>query len=263
VRHDRALQRHHRRPVAQRRRHLVAVPQSHGCHRNLIAAGELVWQGEVVTDTDTVGAPRRPRSTLSLARRVIGVSLLVVAAVAAVLFVLGSWNPWHLVFLEYRFGNTMLGLLVVPVAALVGLFLLPLRSETRPRGRVAGRVTAFVFSLVGLFAWGLFGTHFTYDVEEVASSDDGERRLAMVSDRDTPPNSHLKVWTGSGLAAREVGDVGQTCGPVQVRFITDDQIELDTSYGTWRIDLDPATGEPRQVLGPRCSDGPIPATLGP
>jgi hypothetical protein len=230
----------------------------------VIAGADLVWQAEVVTDTDTVRAPRRPRSALSLARRVIGTALLVVAAMAAVLFTLGSWNPWQLVFLEYRFGNPMVGLLVVPVAALVGLWLgLPLRSETRPGGRIAARVIAFVFSLVGLFAWGLFGTHFTYDAKAVASSGDGERRLALVSDRGTPPTSRLKVWTGTGLATREVGDLGQTCGAVAARFVTDDQVELDTSYGNWRIDLDPATAEPRQVLGPRCSDGPIPATLGP
>jgi hypothetical protein len=199
-----------------------------------------------------------------VARRVIGTVLLVAAAVLAVLFVLGTWNPWGLVFLEYRFGNPALGLLVVSVAALVGCWLaLPVRSETRPGGRIAVRVVAFVLSLLGLFAFGLFGMHFTFDVEEVAQSGDGDRRVAIVRDRDIPPTSRLKVWTGSGLATREVGDLGQACGSVRVRFVTDDQVELDTSYGTWVIDLDPATGEPRQVLGPRCSDGPIPATLGP
>jgi hypothetical protein len=214
--------------------------------------------------TDTVDAARRPASVLSLARRVIGTVLLVAAAVATVLFVLGSWNPWRLVFLEYRFGNPMLGLLVIPIAALVGFWLaLPIRSETRPRGRIAVRVIGFVLSLVGLFGWGLLGAHFTFDVEEIARSGDGERTLAIVTDRDIPPNSLLKVWTGSGLTTREVADLGQPCGAVKARFVTDDQVELDTSYGTWLIDLDPATGEPRQVLGPRCSDGPIPATLGP
>jgi hypothetical protein len=198
-----------------------------------------------------------------VARRVIGVGLLLVTAVAAVLFVLGSWNPSQLVFLEYRFGNPMLGLLLVPLGALVGLWLgLPVRNEARQRGRITGRVVAFVFVLIGLFGWGVFGDHFAFTAEEVARSGNGDRALAVVTDQDTPPNSHVKVWTGSGLLTREVGDLGKACGPVQVRFLTDDLVELDTSYGTWQIELDPATGEPRQVLGPRCPDGPVPATLG-
>jgi hypothetical protein len=214
--------------------------------------------------TDTVAGARRSRSALSRARRVIGTVLLVAAAVAAVLFTLGAWNPWQLVFLKYRFGNPALGLLLVALAVLVGSWLaLPVRSETRPHGRIAVRVIAFVLSVIALFGFGLFGEHFRFDVEEVASSGDGQRRVALVSDRDTPPERRLKIWDGSGLAAREVGDIGDPCGVPRVRFITNDQIELDTSYGSWVIDLDPATGEPRQMLAPRCSDPPIPATLGP
>lgn len=214
--------------------------------------------------TETVAAARRPGSALAVARRVIGTALLVAAAVAAVLFVLGAWNPWQLVVLEYRFGNPALGLLVVPLAALLGCWLaMPIRSETRPHGRIAVRVIAFVLSVVGLFAYGLFGEHFRFDVDEVARTDDGQRRVALVSDRATPPERHLKIWEGAGLATREIGDIGQLCGAVRVRFLTDDQVELDTSYGTWVIDLDPATGQPRQMLAPRCSDPPVPATLGP
>jgi hypothetical protein len=212
-------------------------------------------------ETETAVAHRR--LGWSAARRVIGVGLLVATAVAAVLFVLGSWNPSQLVFLEYRFGNPMLGLLLVPLGALVGLWLgLPVRNETRQRGRIVGRVAAFVLALIGLIGWGVFGNHFTFTAEEVARSSDGGRALALVTDRDTPPRTHVKVWTGSGLSTREVGDLGRVCGPVEARFLTDDLVELDTSYGRWQIDLDPATGGPRQVLGPRCPDGPVPATLG-
>lgn len=214
--------------------------------------------------TDMVSKARRSRSALAGARRVIGALLLVAAAGAAVLFVLGSWNPWRLVFLEYRFGNPALGLLVVPIAALVGFWLaMPIRSETRPQGRIAVRVIAFVLSVVGLFAYGLFGEHFRFDTEQVARSEDGQWRVALVSDRATPPERYLRIWQGTGLGTREVGDLGQPCGAVRVRFLTNDQLELDTSYGTWVISLDPATGEPQQMLAPRCSDPPIPATLGP
>jgi hypothetical protein len=214
--------------------------------------------------TDTVGVARRPVSWWRVARRVIGTGLLIVVGVAAVLFVLGSWNPWHLVFLEYRFGNPMFGLMVVPIAGLVALWLgLPVRDETRQRGRIAARVVAVVLAIAGVIGWGVFGDHFSYQAEEAARSADGDRAIAIVSDRDTPPNSYVRVWEGSGLTAREVGDIGRACGPVEVRFVTDDQIALDTSYGDWLIDLDPVTGEPLQVLGADCDAGPVPATLGP
>jgi hypothetical protein len=199
-----------------------------------------------------------------LARRVFGVTLLVASVVAAVLFVLGSWNPWRLVVLEYRFGNPALGALVVPAGALVGLWLgLPVRNEARQRGRIAARLVAAALILVGVFAWGLFGSHFRFDVAELARSGDGTRTVVLVTDQDTPRNSYLRIWRGSGLAGREVGEVGRVCGVgISARFLTAHRIEVRSSYGTWPIDLDPVTGTPRQVLGPRCPDGPIPATLG-
>jgi hypothetical protein len=203
-------------------------------------------------------------SIWSVARRVIGACLLAAATVAAVLFILGSWNPWQLVFLEYRFGNPMLGLMVVPIGALIGLWLaLPVRNETRQRGRILARVVAGVLAVAGVIGWGVFGDHFTYEAEEAARSADGERAVGIVRDRDTPPNSYIRVWEGSGLTAREIGDVGRVCGTVRARFVTDDQIALDTNYGDWVINLDPVTGEPLQVLGPVCDAGPVPATLGP
>lgn len=208
-------------------------------------------------------ATRRPLTWRSGLRRTVGWILLGAAAAGAVLFVLGSWNPWRLVVLEYRFGNPALGAGVVLLAAFVGHWLaLPIRNEVRQGGRMVTRVTLGVLLVIGLFMWGLFGLHFTFDVWEAARSPDGERAVAIVSDRDRPVQQRAKLWTGSGLTARELADLGQVCGPTEVRFLTDDRIELDTSYGTWQIDLDPATGTPRQVLGPHCADGPVPATLG-
>lgn len=195
-----------------------------------------------------------------VARRVVGTVLLAVTGVAAVLFVLGTWNPWRFVVLEYRFGNPAVGALVVPAGALVGLWLaLPIRNEARQRGRIAGRVVAGALTLVGLFVWGVLGDHLAFDTEELARSGDGSRAVALVRDQDD--NRYVRIWSGSGLTAREVGDLGKACGQVSARFVTDDRIELETSYGTWSFDLDPATGTPRQRLGPRCPDGPVPATL--
>jgi hypothetical protein len=208
-------------------------------------------------------ATRSRLSLFTLLRCGTGAVLLLATAVAAVLFVLGAWNPWRLVFLEYRFGNPMLGLLVVPIGALVGSWLaLPVRDEARQRGRLGFRVTAFVLAVVGVMGWGVFGDHFTFEVQEVTRSPGGDRAVVIVTDRDNPPNSYVRVWAGSGLATREVGDLGRVCGRTSAGFVTDDRITLDTSYGTWEFALDPVTGAPRQVLGPRCPDGPIPATLG-
>jgi hypothetical protein len=196
-----------------------------------------------------------------LLRRVIGYAGLVVVGALALGFLLGSWNPWRLVALEYSwFGNPMVGLLLVPAAALVALWLaLPVENEARQRGRIAARAAAAVLLVAGFFGWGLFGEHFSLHAEEQARSGDGSRAAAIVRDRDRPPNAYVRVWSGTGLTTREVGDLGRACGSVTVRFVTNDQLEVQTAYGTWRFDLDPATGAPTQVLGPGCADGPIPA----
>lgn len=226
-----------------------------------LSAVSRVWHGWWVTETREAV---RGRTSWGWLRRAIGGGLLVLTAAAAVLFVLGTWNPLHLVVLEYRFGNPMVGLVTVPIGALLGLWLaVPVRNEARQRARLAARVVAGALLAVGLFGWGVFGEHFTFDAEEVARSPDGDRALAIVSDRGLPKTQYLRVWVGSGLTAREAGEIGRVCGSTTVRFLTADRVEIDTSYGTWQVDLDPATGAPRQVLGPHCSDGPVPATLGP
>jgi hypothetical protein len=45
---------------------------------------------------------------------------------------------------------------------------------------------------------------------------------------------------------------------VSAEFVEDSLVEIDAGYGPWRIELDPATGKPQQMLGPRCPDGPQP-----
>lgn len=184
---------------------------------------------------------------------------LAAGIVAAVLFGLGAWNPWRSVLLEYQFGNPMLGLLVVPTLLLVGSWLgLPIRNETRQRGRIALRWVSGAVAFVGLFGWGVFGDHFTFEAEELARSADGEFAAALVRDRDTTPTLTVHIWQGSGLAAREVGEVGRVCGAVSAEFLAADRLLLSTSYGDWEITLDPADGSPQQVLGDGCGDGPEP-----
>lgn len=211
--------------------------------------------------------PALPRAArVSPLRRAIGVALGAVVAVAAVLFVLGAWNPWELVVLRYRFGNPPLGLLLVPLGGLVALWLAaPVRNEAEQGRRIGVMLSLAAVALVGLLGTGIFGNHFRFDTEVLARSDDGTRAVVMVTDRDRPPESYVRIWDGGGLAAREVGELGRVCwarAAGSARFLTRDQVELDTPFGVWRFDLDPATGVPRQVLGPRCPDGPVPATLG-
>lgn len=210
-----------------------------------------------LTDRPTEGVPR-----LRWWRRVAGDVSVAATAAVAVLFVLGSWNPWDSVVLTYRFGNPMLGWLVVPVLAFVAVTVRwPIRNEARQRGRIAVRVAAAVLALFGLVAWGIFGQFFRYEVSVLAESADGNRRVVEVTN-DWDNRSSMRVWDGAGLTAREVGVLGLRCGGT-IAFLEPDLLEHRSGYGTWTLALDPDTGVPLQVLGARCPDGPTPATLEP
>lgn len=195
-------------------------------------------------------------------RRLAGIVITVVVASVACLFVLGTWNPWRLVVLDRYFHDPLLGLVLVSAGSYLALWsLAPVRDETVRRWRIPARVTVAVTGLVGLLLWGILGSVFDLETTELARSRAGDRAVAAVTGADG--DTHLRVWTGSGLATRAVGDIGRVCGSVSVRFLDADLVELDTSYGTWQVALDPDSGEPLSELGPRCSDGPLPATLGP
>jgi len=196
-------------------------------------------------------------------RRAAGVIVAVLAVVLAVLFVLGAWNPWRLVALQGNFGNPWFGLFVTAAMVYLALWLLaPVRNEAVQRRGIAARVVTVVVGVIGLLGWGMFGILFTAQTTELARSADGSRTLVVVA-RDTDNHQELRVWAGSGWATREVGVLGRACGSVTAQFAGTDAVELDTAYGSWRLALDPATGQPREVLGPRCADGPVPATMEP
>jgi hypothetical protein len=214
--------------------------------------------------TDTAELVRE-QARLSLPRRVAGIALGVVVAVMAALFALGATNPLRLAVLERFFFDPLFGLLVVGAGSLVTAWLLaPIRNEAVQGRRIVLRVAALVITATGVVAWGIFGVFFNQEITEVARSSDGSRVLVEVAHANNPYRWELRVWNGSGLTAREVGSLGAACGGVQgARFITNHLVELDTPYGAWRFNLDPATGEPLQVFGPRCPDGPVPARMGP
>lgn len=212
--------------------------------------------------SSTPASPRRPGR---MVRRVVGVVGLVVTAALGVLFALGSTGVTGLVALEYRFGNPTTGLLVVSLLALVSLWLaFPLVTDARPGGRIGSRVVAAGSTVVALFLWGILGGHFHREAEEVARTDDGAWSVGLVRDADVPPARRLVLWEGSGWTAREVADLGGLCGGrLAVSFVPGDSgtpagLEVTTAYGSWTLDLDPATGQPTQVLGSGCADDPVP-----
>ena len=196
-------------------------------------------------------------------RWVLGAVLALGGVVAAVLFVLGSWNPMGLVVLRQHFANPWFGLTVVGALAYLALWLLlPIRSEARQPRRLVVRVLAAVVGLSGLLVWAVSGPWYTYETTEAATSPDGERRIVDVIQGGLRERE-LHVWEGSGLLTREVGSLGRPCGSVRVEFIDSDTIAVNQGFGDWTFRLDPATGQPRHEFGPRCSDGPVPATMGP
>lgn len=201
-----------------------------------------------------------PTYRLPLWRRILGDIAVVITALLLVLYVLGWWNPWNLVVLTHQFGNPMAGLFLVPVVAFIAFTLRwPVQNEARQRGRIAARVVAVALALAGLLGWGILGQFFQYETSELAVSPDGSRKVVEVTNAwDNRRN--MRVWDGRGLTARETGVLGLRCGGTVV-FVTDDLIQHSTGYGDWQLALDPDTGEPQQVLGPRCPDGPRPATL--
>lgn len=196
-----------------------------------------------------------------VARRSAGVLLFVLSVAALVLFVLGLWNPWRYVVLLRYFGSPALGVLVVAgLACLASWLAFPVRDESAQRGRSRFRLVTALGAAVGLLCWGVTGTLFTPKITVVGHSPEGDRTIAVVERGEE--NRQMHVWAGAGFFARDVGSIGKACGDVTIQFISRDRVAVGTSYGDWQIDLDPATGAPLQVLGPRCADGPEPATLG-
>lgn len=199
---------------------------------------------------------------MSVGRLVAGLLVALAVLATATVFVLGFWNPWELVVLRQHFANPWLGTWLVGVGGYLALWLLaPVRVEARQRWRISARVITGVVAVFGLVCWGLFSPLFAYEATELARSDDGERVVVDVTaggmnERD------LRIWEGSGLAAREVGSFGKPCASPQAEFAGPDVVVINQGHGDWQFHLDPETGEPLHVFGPRCSDGPMPATMG-
>lgn len=199
-----------------------------------------------------------PVPSSRLPRRLTGMVVAVITGVLAALFIAGAVNPWHLVVLERQFGNPLFGVVVVVAGFSVAHWLLfPVHNAAVQRARGQIRTVAAVVALLALFGWALFGQLFTASFEELARSDDGSRAVALVT-AATDERQQARVWVGTGLLTRDAGEIGRACGSVTATFVDIDLVEIEAGYGPWRIDLDPETAEPQQVLGPRCPDGPEP-----
>jgi hypothetical protein len=188
----------------------------------------------------------------STGRRLAGAVAGTLAVLAAVLYTVGTWNPWHYVVLLRHFSNPLLGGLVVFALAFVASWLLaPVRSEAGNIGRMRWRIAFGLGFLASLLGLGLFGPLFAGSYDEVAHSPSGRRAVALVDGGSD--DQRLHVWVGTGLGRRDVGDLGHPCGSVRVTFRGEDGVHVSTSYGEVDLRLDPATGRPRDTLGPSCS----------
>lgn len=181
-----------------------------------------------------------------------GLLVATVAAVLAVLFLLGAVNPWHLVALKQYFGVPTRGFVIVVVLTGAALLLLtPVRSEARQRGRTTARAVVAVLLAIGLICWGIQPNLLGAQTRVLARTDDQSRQVALYEYGGDA--RELIVWDGKGWAARERGSLGRPCGDTFVTFLTRDRVEVRTVYGIWQLNLDPATGEPVDRLGPTCS----------
>ncbi|GAA4898707.1 hypothetical protein GCM10023223_11780 [Stackebrandtia albiflava] len=173
-----------------------------------------------------------------------------VAAVAAVVFGLGSWNPWNNVLLMGWFANPFLGVMVVSVSAYVAVWLgSPVRNEARQRKRIGVRVAIIVVAFAGFGGYGVWGIFaYDYEGEEVVRSPDGERAVAVVT-RTWAPDPRFHVYEGVGWRTADVAEIGPVCGSGDdVVFLDDHTIEISNNYGEFRIPLDPDTGAPLDRL---------------
>jgi hypothetical protein len=203
------------------------------------------WEDATMGDVDSI-APSRRRTV----RRIIGWVAAVLAVVALVLFVLGTWNPADLIVFWRFAGNPLLGAIIVFALALIASWLIaPIGNEVQQVSRTRWRIVFALALFASLMAYGLFGSRFATDYQVVAES--GSRAIVLYN--PGTDYQRLHVWTGSGLGRKYAGDLGKPCGFTTVTMISSDEIQVKTSYIEVRLRLDPATGRPLDRLGPTCS----------
>lgn len=201
-----------------------------------------------MTEIATPVSPLRSR----VISRLLGAIVAIMAVAAAVLWGLGAVNPWRLVVLTTYFGQPGVGLLVVGVLAVLSARLLvPVVSEARHQWRARVQVSGVIMAVVGLLLWGLMGSLFTPDRTVLARSPQDDRAVVLVVRGSA--DQELRIWAGKGFDERDMGRLGPACGQVTARFLERDLVEIESSYGTFQLHLDPTTGAPREDIGEHCS----------
>jgi hypothetical protein len=196
-------------------------------------------------EVDSV-APARSRSV----RRTVGWVAAGLAAVLAVVFVLGTWNPADLVVLWRFAGNPFIGAMIVIALALVAAWLLaPIGSEARQIRRARLRIVLVLALFVSLLGYLVAGPRFAVKYEVMAES--GSRAIVLYN--PGTDFQRLHVWTGTGLGRKRVGDLGKPCGFTIVTMTDANTLRVKTSYLERDLRLDPGTGRPLDRLGPTCT----------
>ncbi len=199
--------------------------------------------------TTLVDAPRRYR--LSWTRRVIGAIVCLLWLALALAYVATRVLRSN-GYLRSHFKNALTGLGVLLVLAVVAsVVLMPVRNSALQGRRQAPRFVLIAVAPVSFVGAGL--THgfsvFKYSPVVVGHSADGTRRVALVTVSQENPELH--VWSGTGLGARIMGNIGQPCEFDRVRFVSDTEFIVLTSFGDYDIHLAP-DGQPLNVLTHTC-----------
>lgn len=184
-------------------------------------------------------------------RRLIGITAIVLIAAVIYLFTVGFGSDN--VFLHEYFANPALGVfLVLLLSIVVFMMLVPVQDEARQFRRTRFRTIQVIVTFLALIVYGFtFGLGvWDYRPTVIQRSPDGTRAAATFR---VGSSKHLHILVGKGLSARDAGDIGLVCGStIDVRFESDSQMTIGTDFGNYRINLDPATGRPLNLMPATC-----------
>jgi hypothetical protein len=203
-----------------------------------------------------------PLRTISSARRVCAVIILVVVAVALPVALVAAWNPWRFVRLMPVSGPLNAVIACAAAAVLVGI-----AGGLAIRRRALARIVAVAAPALGVLGCLCGGTLFvldstpapTGDSTVVAVSADGTRELVALEHYATPDSSiMIRIRSRNGLWSRESArDVAcfsrhvprSAGGFVSARFVEPNGVEVSAGDGTvWTTTFDPHTLMPAQTL---------------
>lgn len=193
------------------------------------------------------------RRQVNWVRRTIGIVAVVLVVAAIALFTIGFGSDN--VFLHQWFANPAEGTAITfALLIVVFMMLMPVQDETTQYRRSRFRTIQVIVTFLALIVWGFtYGLGvWNYSPTVIQHSPDGTRAAATFK---VGPSKHLHVLVGTGLSARDAGDIGLICGSsVIVTFNTDSLMTVETDFGTYKINLDPASGRPLNHMPATCGN---------